>query len=259
MRDAEARAERGGHHERVTTTESPSSHHLRVVVVAGQEMIARCLELALPKASGGRIEVVGTAGTVADAVATIDEHSPDVALINLDLPDPGALELVRTVGHSHPDVRLIGITDHEDIELAGSALALGIHGLITNSEQPEHLLAPVLGVLQGWRILSAPVLEGLLARSRRPGAEMLAEIDDTTRQLWLLVAEGLELVQIAETLHVSERTAKRMVADLRDRLGARTRIEMAALAGRAGLLDEDSGNVLPARPDRTTGGHSPDH
>lgn len=89
----------------------------------------------------------------------------------------------------------------------------------------------------------------------RPGSELLEEIDDDMLALWLLVAEGLELSRIAERLYVSERTAKRLVADLRDRLGATTRIQMAALAGRAGLLD-----TWPAANDGAgpmTNGHKP--
>jgi DNA-binding NarL/FixJ family response regulator len=211
---------------------------LRVVVVDGQDLFARSLEMALPEASGGRIEVVGTAGTVEDALVAFTEKQPDVALVDLALPDPGALELVRKVAEDDSRPRLIGVSDGEDVDLASEALSLGMEALVTKAARPEHLLAPVLAVLQGWRVLSAPLLDELLDRAYRPGSEILDEIDDDMLALWLLVAEGLELSRIAERLYVSERTAKRMVADLRNRLGATTRIQMAALAGRAGLLDD---------------------
>ncbi len=210
---------------------------LRVVVVDAHDLLARSLEIALPAASGGRIEVVGTAGTVSDALVAFSEQEPDVALVDLSLPDQGALELVRKVAEDPSRPRLIGVSDGEDVDLASEALSLGMEALVTKAARPEHLLAPVLAVLQGWRVLSAPLLDELLDRAYRPGSELLAEIDDDMLALWLLVAEGLELSRIAERLYVSERTAKRLVADLRDRLGATTRIQMAALAGRAGLLD----------------------
>lgn len=116
-------------------------------------------------------------------------------------------------------------------EPAIAALAAGVEALVTKAARPEDLLAPVLAVLQGWRVLSPSLLDGLLAKARRPGSEVLADIDDESLTLWLLVAEGLELSRIAERLYVSERTAKRMVADLRDRLGANTRIEMRVTPG----------------------------
>ena len=222
--------------DRPTTSEDHAS--LRVVVVDAQDLFARSLEMALPEASGGRIEVVGTAGTVDDALVAFSEKKPEVALVDLALPEPGALELVRRVADDDSRPRLIGVSDGEDVDLASEALSLGMEALVTKAARPEHLLAPVLAVLQGWRVLSGPLLDELLDRAYRPGSEILGEIDDDMLALWLLVAEGLELSRIAERLYVSERTAKRMVADLRNRLGATTRIQMAALAGRAGLLDD---------------------
>jgi two-component system nitrate/nitrite response regulator NarL len=228
---------------------------LRVVVVDAHDLFARSLEMALPSASGGRIEVVGTAGTVSGAEALFASVRPDVALVDLQLPDPGALELVRHVRAELPRVRLIGVADGADLDVAADALSLGVEALVTKAARPENLLAPVLAVLQGWRVLSAPLLEGLLSRARRPGADILEHLDEPTKYLWYLVAEGLELSRIAERLYVSERTAKRMVSDLRDRLGATTRIQMAAMAGRAGLLDEarPSGGACGASPAHTNG------
>ncbi len=239
--------------DRSATGEDHAS--LRVVVVDAHDLFARSLEMALPEASGGRIEVVGTAGTVDDALVAFAEAEPDVALVDLALPEPGALELVRRVADDASRPRLIGVSDGEDVDLASEALSLGMEALVTKAARPEDLLAPVLAVLQGWRVLSGPLLDELLDRAHRPGSEILDEIDDDMLNLWLLVAEGLELSRIAERLYVSERTAKRMVADLRDRIGATTRIQMAALAGRAGLLDDWPSASVDTGP--STNGHKP--
>jgi DNA-binding NarL/FixJ family response regulator len=77
------------------------------------------------------------------------------------------------------------------------------------------------------------------AVARRP--ELLDTLTPEDRQLWRMVADGVETMQIAETLFVSERTAKRMVALLLRRLGVSNRIQAAALAGQAGLLDANPG------------------
>lgn len=211
---------------------------LRLAVVDGHGLFARCLELALPKASEGRIEVVATAGTVEDALELFTYHDLDVALVDLALGPPGSLELIRQVKKRNLGVRLIGMSDGTQPDRAMEALASGAQALVTKADRPEGLLAPVLAVLQGWRVLSEPLLAVLIRRASRPGSEYLAGMDEEMVKLWRLVAEGLDFASIAGRFCVSERTAKRMVAQLRVRVGANSRIQLAAMAGQAGILDE---------------------
>lgn len=98
-------------------------------------------------------------------------------------------------------------------------------------------MAPLLAAASGHCVLPAGMLPSLVgtAVTRRP--ELLEALTPEDRQLWRMVADGVETMQIAETLFVSERTAKRMVALLLRRLGVANRIQAAALAGQAGLLD----------------------
>lgn len=218
--------------------EVESSNVLSVVLVGADELFDGSLEAGLDAASNGRIAVVGAAGTVDDALDLLEESEPDVVLVDLELPAPGAADLLRRLIDQGSSLRLIAIGREDDPGPAADALAMGVHAMVTRTAAPEHLMAPVLAVLQGWRVIPDCLVDELVRRGHRPGAEILTEIDDHTRQLWLLVAEGLDLPGIAEALHVSERTAKRLVADLRDRLGVGSRMEMAAMAGRVGLLDE---------------------
>lgn len=211
---------------------------LRLVIADGQPLFARSLEMVLGPTSDGRIEVVGTASTVSEALFVLGETDPDLVLIDLDLPPPGGVDLIRLSRERFPAIRVLTLSKAEDFDLAADALAAGAEAYLSKAARPEQLLAPLLAVLQGWQVLSAPMVDHLLARARRPGSALIAELSDDERQLWHLVAEGLEIAAIAEHLYVSERTAKRMVAELRDHLGVRTRIEMAALAGRSGLLDD---------------------
>lgn len=219
---------------------------LRLVIADGQPLFARSLELVLGPTSDGRIEVVGTATTVGEALGVVAERTPDLALVDLDLPMPGGIMLVRTLQQRHPEIRVLAMSKADDFGAAAEALRSGAEAFVSKAARPEQLLAPLLAVLQGWRVLSAPMVDHLLARAQRPGARLLEQLDDDELRLWRLVADGLEIATIAERLFVSERTAKRMVADLRDRLGVRTRIEMAAMAGRAGLLDADLAPPPPA-------------
>jgi DNA-binding NarL/FixJ family response regulator len=124
---------------------------------------------------------------------------------------------------------------------ADAALRAGAAAVIDVGTAPELTVALLVAVSSGLRVLPGPVLDRLLTRARPVGdgaaPDVVEALGEQERHLLRLVASGLEIAAIAARLYVSERTAKRMVADLRDRLGVSTRIEMAAFAGRVGLLD----------------------
>ncbi|HET9691564.1 MAG TPA: response regulator transcription factor, partial [Acidimicrobiales bacterium] len=141
---------------------------LRVVIADGQPLFARSLELVLGPTSDGRIEVVGTATTVGEALGVIAQTSPDLALVDLELPAPGGVALVRRLVERHRAVRVLALTRADDPDIAVEALAAGAEALLTKAARPEQLLAPLLAVLQGWKVLSAPVLDHLVARAVRP-------------------------------------------------------------------------------------------
>lgn len=211
---------------------------LTVALVDDHALFVKGLELLLGPVSDHRIRVVGTACSVAEGVALLSRCRPDLALIDLTLPDPGGVELIRQVHRRCPDIRLLALSGTEDPTVAVEALAAGAQAFLPKSSRPEEMLAPLLSVSQGWRVCSGPVLDYLVSGSYRPEARFLEDLDSETLDLWKMVASGMEITEIATKLFVSERTAKRMVADLREHLGVANRIEMAVLAAKAGLLDD---------------------
>lgn len=219
---------------------------LTVALVDDHALFVKGLELLLGPVSDQRIKVVGTACSVAEGLALLSRRRPDLALIDLTLPDPGGVELIRQVHRRCPEIRLLALSGTEDPALAVAALAAGAVAFLPKASRPEEMLAPLMSVSQGWRVCSGPVLDYLVSGSYRPEYAALEGMDPDTLDLWRMVASGLEITEIASKLFVSERTAKRMVADLREHLGVANRIEMAVLAAKAGLLDDDG----PAAPRR---------
>ncbi len=112
---------------------------------------------------------------------------------------------------------------------------------LAKSADPEALVNPLLTVARGLRVLHPEMLDALLAASRQPPADLVDKLGRQELRLWVLVAQGLETADIARRMLVSERTAKRMVAVLLNKIGAANRTEAAGLAGRYGLLDPPSG------------------
>lgn len=225
------------HHEDAGTPESQQERSgLVVVIIDADGDRASSLNDALPGASGGRVEVVAVATTADDGMHAVDEHHPDVVVLGLNLAG-GWLELLEKLLGREDDGRVVAIAA-EDVTEAAEAAALGAHAVVGPTTTPEHLLAPILGIVQGWRVLADPVVAELVSGARRPGAELLADLDDEAVQLWMLVAEGLDLPSIASRMELDEATTKQKVAELRDKVGATNRTQLAALAGRAGLVDD---------------------
>jgi len=196
----------------------------------------RDVEGLIEPASGGTVTVVGRTADARTAVELVRRRRPHVLLLDLGL-GPAAVTALRDLHRATPVTRIVAVTDEADVTLVSTTFRAGAHGVLLKATAPADLVAPVLAAASGHCVLPGTVLPSLVgtAAARRP--ELLESLTPEDRQLWRMVADGVETMQIAETLFVSERTAKRMVALLLRRLGVANRIQAAALAGQSGLLD----------------------
>jgi DNA-binding NarL/FixJ family response regulator len=195
------------------------------------------LALLLESRAGGTFVVAGSTTAGEQAVALVGREAADIAIVDLALPPLGGVETIRRIAAAYPRTRILALSGTEDLGLATAALRAGAAGFLAKSADPEVLVAPLLTIAAGVRVVPADLLDALLAAADRAGQGIVERLEERELQLWVLLARGLETSEIAKVMLVSERTAKRMIASLLHRLGAANRIEAAALAGRFGLLD----------------------
>ena len=209
---------------------------VRLALVDDGGLFGRGVERTIGEASGGAVTVVGRTDDHRAAVDLVRRRRPQVVLLDLAL-GPAGMTALRDLHRSTPVTRVVAVADEADVNLVSTTFRAGAHGLLLRSTPPEDLVAPLLAAASGHCVLPGVLLPSLVgtAVARRP--ELLETLTPEDRQLWRMVADGVETMQIAESLIVSERTAKRMVALLLRRLGVNNRIQAAALAGQAGLLD----------------------
>ena len=209
---------------------------MRLALVDDGGPFGRGVEHLIGEASAGAIAVVGRTDDHRAAVDLVRRRRPHLVLVDLTLGSTGVTAL-RDLHRSTPGTRIVAVADDADVNLVSSTFRAGAHGLLLRAMPPADLVAPLLAAASGHCVLPAGLLPSLVGTTvaRRP--ELLEALTPEDRQLWRMVADGVETMQIAETLFVSERTAKRMVALLLRRLGVSNRIQAAALAGQAGLLD----------------------
>jgi DNA-binding NarL/FixJ family response regulator len=207
-----------------------------VVVVDDHPLFSRGLQLLLPRVSGDRVRVVATTDDASAAAALVQRHHADVAVVDLHMPPPGGTRAIAAVRRVAPVVRVVALSGLAEADAALEALRAGATAFLPKSADPEQLVRPLLAVLDGWSVLPEELLRHLLATAAPPEVDgVSARLSADERRLWRLVADGTSTVDIATTLHVSERTAKRMVAGLLRSLRVTSRVEAAALAGRVGL------------------------
>lgn len=212
---------------------------IRAVIIDDHRLFAEGLSLLLGPDKGGEVVVVGTTERASDAEELVRRCRPDLAIVDLAMPSPGGVAAIRAIKRRYPQVHVLALSGSDSTGLILDALAAGADGFLPKHADPAVIVGPMKVVAEGWCVLPRPLLHRLLAASDRAAGRLVETLDDDERRLWRLIADGLEIAEIGESLYVSDRTVKRLMANLLRKIGAENRIQAAALAGRAGLLDKD--------------------
>ncbi|TRV76471.1 response regulator transcription factor [Streptomyces sp. 130] len=182
------------------------------------------------------IEVVGEAGTAADALARIPAVRPDVAVLDVRLPDGSGVEVCREIRSQDDSVNCLMLTSYADDEALFDAIMAGAAGYVLKAIRGNELLTAVRDVAAGKSLLdpvaTARVLERLRDGKRGRDDEKLANLTDQERKILDLIGEGLTNRVIGERLHLAEKTIKNYVSSLLSKLGMERRSQAAAYVAR---------------------------
>ena len=187
------------------------------------------------------MEVVGEAGTGAEAVRLTREVVPDVVLMDLRMPGTDGIQATRQIIAAGGPTRVLVLTTFDDDEHVHGALRAGASGFLVKDMALEDILAAIRVVAAGDALIAPGVTRRLIAEFvRRPAAasrsRSLAGITDREREVLTLVGQGLSNAEIAEQLVISVATAKAHVARLFSKLGARDRVHLVIAAYETGLI-----------------------
>jgi DNA-binding NarL/FixJ family response regulator len=189
------------------------------------------------------ITLVGSAMTGRDALAMIQETRPDVAVIDLSLPDLDGLELTRRLAEVCPDVKVLGLTVHEDRAYVQPFLQAGARGYLLKRSAAEDLLRAVVAVDSGGlyldpaltqKALSAPARRTCSGADRGQGDQLSPRENTALR----LTAQGLSNKEIASRIEVSVKKVETYKSRAAEKLGLRTRAEIVRYGNSQGWLDD---------------------
>jgi len=221
---------------------------IRVVVVDHQTLVRRGIALMLRSATD--IQIVGEAATSDEAVDRAVNLSPDVLLMECQLPDGGGISAIRTLRQRCPEIRVLVLSSQGDPETFGQAAAAGAIGYILKDITPENLLNAIRAAYENRTILSPTIAQQIvrqlaLADANGHKESGTANQDGSTLrkhdvEVLSRVGRGLSDKEIAAQLYLSESAVKTRLRHLYRKLGLKNRAQAAVFALGKGLLDADS-------------------
>jgi two-component system response regulator DevR len=174
------------------------------------------------------LEVVGEAGDMKQALARIAATRPEVAVLDVRLPDGNGIDLCREIRSRHPEIACLILTAYDDDEAVRSAVLAGAAGYVVKDIRGQALVEDIRRVAAGKRLLPAAagrrVVEELAAA---PAAAADPGLSLRERQVLEFIADGLTNRQIAERLDLAEKTVKNYVSGLLAKLGLESRTQAA--------------------------------
>jgi len=225
---------------------------LRVFLVDDHEVVRGGLRNLLE--SDGDIEIVGEAATAEEAVTRGVALGPDVAVIDVRLPDGDGIEVCRELRSRLPEIQCLMLTSFADDEALFAAIMAGASGYVLKQIRGNDLVDAVRRVGRGESLIDPALTKRVFDRLRDGPVrdERLDRLSDQERRVLELVAEGMTNRQIAERLFLAEKTVKNYVSSMLAKLGMGRRSEAAAYAAR--LSERQSAREAARRAD---GGFTP--
>ncbi|KDE97778.1 DNA-binding response regulator [Mycobacterium sp. ENV421] len=205
---------------------------VKVFLVDDHEVVRRGLIDLL--SADPDLEIVGEAGSVAQAMARIPAAKPDVAVLDVQLPDGNGVELCRDLLSVLSDLRCLMLTSYTSDEAMLDAVLAGASGYVVKDIKGMQLAQAVKDVGAGRSLLDNRAAAALMAKLR--GATMrsdpLSGLTDQERSLLTLLGEGLTNKQIADRMFLTEKTIKNYVSRLLAKLGMERRTQAAVFVAK---------------------------
>ncbi|MFE1800401.1 response regulator [Streptomyces sp. NPDC059517] len=223
---------------------------VRVVLADDQPLIRTALRMVIADESG--LEVVGEAGTGAEAVALAEKERPDVVVMDIRMPGMDGIEATRLItrgsggAHDTHVTHVIVLTTFDDDDCLHGALRAGAAGFLVKDMALEDILDATRVVATGDGLLAPSVTRRLIrdfadrpvsaTPNAAPSVRTVGGITGREREVLALVGGGLSNTEIAERLSISVATAKTYVSRLLTKLDARDRVRLVIIAYESGLV-----------------------
>jgi two-component system response regulator DevR len=211
-----------------------SAPSIRLLVVDDSVLVREGLRAIITShGRSHRIEIVGEAGTATAGIAEARRLKPDVALLDIRLPDGSGLDACREISRASPQTRVLILTSSASDELIHQAIVAGAQGYLMKEIDPERLIRAIADAAAGKPVLTPEItarVMNLLREGAAPGsAGGLSILSTQERRVLALVADGLTNKEIGAQLGLSDNTVKNYLASVFEKLQVKRRAQATAL------------------------------
>jgi two-component system nitrate/nitrite response regulator NarL len=187
--------------------------------------------------ASGQVEIVGEAGDGRAALAQIQEHRPDVALLDYKLPELDGVAVTNAVIRERLPTRVLLVSAFNDSGIAYKALETGAAGFVSKEARREQITDAVLACARGESVVPPDVAAGLVSEIRLRKQRDSPALTPREQEILHLIAAGKSLPEIAKELYLGLTTVKTHVQHLYEKLGVSDRAAAVATAMRRGLIE----------------------
>jgi two-component system nitrate/nitrite response regulator NarL len=218
----------------MAVTTMPASR-VRVLVADDHPLYREGVVRAL--SASGQVEVVAEAADGRAALAQIQEHQPDVALVDYKLPELDGVAVVNAVVRDDLPTRVLLVSAFTDSGVVYQALETGASGFVSKEARREQIVDAVLACARGENVIPPDIAAGLVSEIRLRKQDDRPALTPREQEILRLIAAGKSLPEIAKELYLGLTTVKTHVQHLYDKLGVSDRAAAVASAMRRGLIE----------------------
>jgi len=210
---------------------------IQVLMVDEERLFADVIATIL---DGAGMHVVAVATTAAEGWEAARQHRPDLALLDLDLPDGSGLDLGRRILQELPDTKVLALTAVRESKLVGETLRSGFHGYVTKDTPLTNFVPLIDAAMSGQVVIPhrvAAAAAGARSKEERHAAMLAEQLSPREREVLAKLVEGATSAEMAQQFGVSPNTVRTHVQSILTKLQVHSRLEAATFAVKYGLLE----------------------
>lgn len=193
---------------------------VKIVIVEDHPLMQKGIQLTLEAELD--FEITGLAGTADQAMHLVGDTNPDVAIIDISLPDMNGIELIKYFRAQVPELKILVVSRHDEELFAERAIRAGARGYIMKMQAGEQIVSAVRKIINGGIFLSDDMsnkmLMGMAGGTKKPEGSPYSRLSDRELEVFRMIGRGNATREIADHLHVSSKTVDSYKARIKEKL-----------------------------------------